>query len=334
MTGGTLDVNVTEQAVEAKGAINIKGVPAELSWQRIFYTPDDRQPPIKVTARLDAEMREKLGIKVNHLMHGPTPITLEIAHLGEGAPSAMRVQADLTDAQLLFNGLGWTKPAGRAATLMLDVVPKQDGATDLANLKIVGDDINIQGGVALDATQRLKEFYFSDFSVNRLTHVEITATVRDDQVLDIRAEGPSFDGKQFFQSLFSAGQLDGSAEPADPFGVDLTAEIGTVTGFYDTTVKDVNVTMKKRNGRLVALDAKGELNGRAPVAVHLAQSGRARHDQCRGARCGRCVPRGRLLSERQGRRSLAGGQSRCRRRRQQERHAMGARNSPCSAIRW
>ena len=276
VSGGTLDVNVTEQAVEAKGGINIKGVPAELSWQRIFYTPDDRQPPIKVTARLDAPMREKLGIKVNHLLRGPTPITLEIARLGEGAASPMHVQADLTEAQLLFNGLGWTKPAGRAATLMLDVVPRPDGATDLANLKILGDEINIQGGVALDPAQRLKEFYFSDFSVNRLTHVEITATVRDDQVLDIKAEGPSFDGKQFFQSLFSAGQLDGSAEPAEPFGVDLTAEIGTVTGFYDTTVKDVTVSMKKRNGRIVALDAKGELNGRAPVAVHLAQSGSAR----------------------------------------------------------
>ena len=277
VTGGTLDVNVTEQAVEAKGTVNIKGVPAELAWQRIFYTPDDRQPPIKVTARLDAEMREKLGIKVNHLIHGPTPITLEIAHLGEGAPGGMRVQADLTEAQLLFNGLGWNKPAGRAATLMLDVVPKPDGSTDLANLKIVGDDINVQGGVALDAAQRLKEFYFSDFSVNSLTHVELTATVRDDQVLEIKVEGPSFDGKQFFQSLFSAGQLDASAEPADPFGIDLTAQIATVTGFYDTNIKDVEVTVKKRNGRLVVLDAKGALNGRAPVAVHLAQnSGGAR----------------------------------------------------------
>ena len=272
VTGGTLDVNVTEQAVQAKGTVNIKGVPAELAWQRIFYTPDDRQPPIKVTARLDAEMREKLGIKVNHLIHGPTPITLEIAHLGEGAPGGMRVQADLTEAQLLFNGLGWNKPAGRAATLMLDVVPKPDGSTDLANLKIVGDDINVQGGVALDAAQRLKEFYFSDFSVNSLTHVELTATVRDDQVLEIKVEGPSFDGKQFFQSLFSAGQLDASAEPADPFGIDLTAQIATVTGFYDTNIKDVEVTVKKRNGRLVVLDAKGALNGTAPVAVHLAQN--------------------------------------------------------------
>ncbi|HEX2447543.1 MAG TPA: AsmA-like C-terminal domain-containing protein [Methyloceanibacter sp.] len=274
--GGTLDVNITEQALEAKGAISIKGVPAELAYQRIFYTPDERQPPLKVTARLDAGMREKLGMKVNHLVHGPTPVTLQIARLGEGTPSAMRVQADLAEAQLLFGGLGWTKPAGRAATLMLDVVPKEDGSTDLANLQILGDDINIQGGVALDPEQHLKEFYFSDFSVNAQTHVEITARVRDDQVLEIKAEGPNFDGKQFFQSLFSAGQLDGSTEPDEPFGLDLTAEIGSVAGFYDATIDNVQVTVKKRNGRLVALDAKGDLNGRAPVAVHLEQSGGAR----------------------------------------------------------
>ncbi len=277
VAGGVLDVNLTEEAVEAKGEISIKGVTAELTWQRIFNAPDDRQPPIQVTARLDAEARDRLGIKVNHLVHGPTPITLRIARLGDGVtPPVMNVQADLTDAQLLFGGLGWTKPVGRAATIQLDVVPKEDGSTVLDNLKILGDDIDIRGGIALDANQRLKEFYFSDFSVNHLTHIEISATVRDDQVLDIKAEGPSFDGRQFFQSLFSAGQLDGSAEPVDPFGVDLTARVGTVTGFYDATAKDVEVTMKKRNGRIVALDATAELNGKSRAAVHLEQSGSAR----------------------------------------------------------
>jgi hypothetical protein len=172
--------------------------------------------------------------------------------------------------------LGWTKPAGHAATIKFDIVPKADGSTDLDNLKILGDDIDIHGGIALDPAQHLKEFYFSDFSVNRLTHVEITATVRDDQVLEIKAQGPSYDGKQFFQSLFSAGQFDGSVEPAQPFGVDFTAQIDTVAGFYDTTAKDVQVTMKKRNGRLIALDATGELSANAPAAVHLEQSGSAR----------------------------------------------------------
>ncbi len=325
VAGGVLDVNLTEEAVEAKGEISIKGVPAELAWQRIFSAPDERQPPIRVTARLDAEAREKLGIKVNHLVQGPTPITLQIARLGNGGPPIMNMQADLTDAQLLFGGLGWTKPAGHAATIKFDIVPKEDGSTDLDNLKILGDDIDIQGGIALDPAQHLKEFYFSDFSVNRLTHVEITATVRDDQVLEIKAQGPSYDGKQFFQSLFSAGQFDGSVEPAEPFGVDFTAQIGTVAGFYDTTAKDVQVTMKKRNGRLIALDATGRAERQRSCGGPSRAERQRAPDQGRSARCRRCVPPCGLLSERRRRRGVAGGQSRCRRTGRQEWDAVGAR---------
>ncbi|HEX5931598.1 MAG TPA: AsmA-like C-terminal domain-containing protein [Methyloceanibacter sp.] len=276
VAGGSLDVTLSEQGLEAMGAISIKGVPAELSWQRIFFAPDAEQPPIQVTARLDAATREQLGLKVNHLVQGPTPVTLRVAGLGTETPTGMTLEADLTEAQLLFGGLGWTKPSGRAATLHLDVLQNEDGSTVLDNLKIVGDDIDIRGGIVLDAEQHLKEFHFSDFSVNQLSHVEITAAVRDDQVLEIKAEGPSYDGRQFFESLFSAGQLEGSAEPDEPFGVDLTASIGTVVGFYDTTAQNVEVTMKKRNGRIVALDAKAGLNGKAPAAVQLVQKQGAR----------------------------------------------------------
>ena len=124
--GGSLDVNLTEEAVEAKGIIQIKGVPAELVWQRIFYAPNDRQPPIRVTANLDEEAREKLGFKVNHLVKGTTPVTLSVTGLGEAAPN-MSLNADLTDAQLLFGSMGWTKPAGRRANIQFDVAQKDDG---------------------------------------------------------------------------------------------------------------------------------------------------------------------------------------------------------------
>jgi hypothetical protein len=45
--GGSIDLNLTEEAVEAKGAIQIKGVPAQIAWQRIFYASNDQQPPIR-----------------------------------------------------------------------------------------------------------------------------------------------------------------------------------------------------------------------------------------------------------------------------------------------
>ena len=276
--GGTLDVELSDEDVTAKGEIKIKDVPATIYWQRVFNAPDGQQPPIRVSATLDQAQREQLGIKVNHLVKGPTPLTLTVKGLGQGKTQALSMEADLTNAQLLFDSMGWTKPAGQEAKISFDVGQNDDGSTDLKNLKIVGDDVAVYGEVALNSEQHVKSFYFSDFSVNLLTHIEITAKVRDDQVLEILAEGPSYDGKQFFRSLFSAGQLveDGSAEPPDPFGIDFTAKIARVVGFYETTATDVEVTLKKREGRLVALHGKGKLNGKQPAGVELETKSGAR----------------------------------------------------------
>ncbi len=139
----------------------------------------------------------------------------------------------------------------------------------------------------LDPEQNLKSFNFSDFSFDILTHVQIAALVREGNILDVRATGASYNGKQFFQSLFSAGQLAENAppEPDDVLGINLSARIDTVVGFYDTTLKDAQVTLQKRGGKLVALDIKGALNGDAQVAVKLDHEGSSRviKAECRDA---------------------------------------------------
>jgi hypothetical protein len=275
--GGSLDVSVNEQALDAKGDIMIKGVPAKLSWQRLFDAPEERQPPIRISALLNEQTRDKLGIKVNHLIRGPVPTTILVKRDEAGA-QAMSVEADLSDAELIFGNMGWTKPKGKQATVGFNIHKAADGSTELANLKITGDDIAIAGSMFLDPEQNLKSFNFSDFSFDILTHVQIAALVRDGNILDVRATGASYNGKQFFQSLFSAGQLaeDAPPDPDDVLGINLSARIDTVVGFYDTTLKDAQITLQKRGGKLVALDIKGALNGDAQVAVKLDHEGSAR----------------------------------------------------------
>ncbi len=280
--GGAIDVDLSNKGVSASGKITVKQVPASVYWQRLFYAPDDQQPPITISAVLDEALREKLGLKVNHLVKGSTTLTLYVKGLEQGTTERdtqnISLQADLTNAELLFGSLGWTKPAGQDAKISLDVVKNGDGSTALNNFKITGDEIAVDGNIALGPNNELKNFYFSDFSVNPLTHVEIKAQVRDDEVLEIHAEGPSYDGRQFFRSLFSAGQLaeDGSAEPDDPFGIDLTAKIDRVVGYHDTTATDVDVMLKKRGGKLVELLGKGKLNGEQQMGAELENVNGAR----------------------------------------------------------
>ena len=272
--GGALDINLSEQGVEATGEILVQGVPAQLTWQRIFYQPEENQPPITIAATLDEATREKLGLKLSHLVKGAVPTTLAVVRDAQGG-QALSMQADLTNARLVFGNMGWVKPPGRSATLAFKVAPHPDGSTDLENFQILGDNIAINGTISLDPDQHLKSFYFSEFSVDELTQVEITATVHDGSVLNVEAHGPAYNGKQFFQSLFSAGQIAEDAEPHDPFDVNVSARIGAVTGFYDTRLNDAHVTLRKRNGRLVALNATGNVNGK-PVAVRLDGSSNAR----------------------------------------------------------
>ena len=275
--GGSLDVNLTEQAVEVEGEVTIRGVPSTLAWQHLFHTQDEPQPPIRISAILDEGARAKLGMEVNHMVRGDVPVTLSIARSAEGRET-LSMLADLTESALILSNVGWTKPKGRAATVQFDVVQGEDGSTELKNLKILGDDIAIEGTMSLDADQRLKSFYFSDFSFDRLTHMEVSATLKEGNILDVQAHGPSYNGKQFFESLFSAGQLaeDEAPVPDDAYGIDLSARIGTVLGFYDTTVRDLQVTLKKRQGRLVALDVEGQLNGKASIAARLETNNGAR----------------------------------------------------------
>ena len=275
--GGALNVGLSEEGVTAQGEIKVKGVPANILWQRVFYTPEDQQPPIQVMADLDAVLREKLGIKVNHLVKGTVPLTLFVTGLGQGTEQ-LSMQADLTNAELLFGSMGWTKSKGKKATLSFNVVQHDDGSKDLDNFKIVGTDISVHGKVSLGPERQLKSVYFSEFSVNENTQVEITANVREDGVLQVRAEGPSFDGRQFFRSLFSAGQLaeDGSGEPDEPFSIDFTAKVGRVIGFYNTYATDLDVMLKKRNGRLTALRGSGKLNGKSAAGAELTTQNGAR----------------------------------------------------------
>ena len=196
----------------------------------------------------------------------------------------------------------------------------------LDNLKILGDDIDIRGGIALDAHQRLKEFYFSDFSVNSLTHLEISATVRDDQVLDIKAEGQSYRWPPVLPVAVLRrpdGRRGGTGRPvrrrpdrADQHGHGLLRHRRQGRGGHHEEARRP-ARRARRQGR-----AQRQIAGRGP-----SRAGRERRatDQRRSPQRGRCVPPGGLLSERRGRRGVVSGQSRCRRPGGQERDAVGAR---------
>lgn len=273
LQGGTLDLVVTEKALEASGKVLIEGVPAEIAWSRPFEGPAS---PLEVKAVLDASDREQLGLVVNHVLIGDLPVKLALAGF-DSAGEGVDVEADLTGVELVLDNMAWRKPPGQAAKLSFRLSPQKDGGAALENVRITGEGIDIAGSIRLDKERRLTAFEFPEFSMNFLSRLAISGKVQND-VWKVKARGTTYDGRTLFKSFFSAGQLTSTSRPEakTKTGIDLEASIDTIVGFEDTTVRDVDLVMTRRAGKLQSLQVNGKLASGKPVAVRLVKDGDGR----------------------------------------------------------
>jgi hypothetical protein len=273
LQGGTLDLVVTEAALDASGKVLLDGVPAEITWSRPF---EGQAQPLKLSAVLDATDRDQLDLAVNHFLIGDLPVTLTVTS-PSGADRMVEVEADLTPAELVLDNMAWRKPPGQTARLTFRLAPQADGGAVLENVTIIGDGIDVAGSIWLDKDRRLTAFEFPEFSMNFLSRLRISGKVQND-VWKVRAAGTTYDGRTLFKSFFSAGQLTSTSIPEAKTrtGIDLEAEIDAMVGFEDTTVRNVELALSRRAGKLKSLKAKGTLASGEPIFVRLDKGAEGR----------------------------------------------------------
>lgn len=269
--GASVAFDFTNGAVEAKGEAIVRGVLARISWQHIFDAPEDRQPPLRITATLDNTDRKQLGIDINHLVTGEVPIDMQVVRGTVPGEHKLHVRAELTNAEVLLPAIAWRKAPGRNAFAEFDVAPAAQGRHELQNFRLAGDNIAIEGWVAIGPDQKLKEFYFPDFSLNVVSRLKVQGSLGADNVWDIKARGTTFDGKDYFRSLFSVGRISENQDQGKSFtsGIDLDVQIDNVLGFAEQSMRGLKLKLKNRSGKITELDARATLEGGAPLAVVL-----------------------------------------------------------------
>jgi hypothetical protein len=277
MSGGRFDIALTEKVVTARGAVQIDGVPAKLDWSHIYDADRARQLPIRLRANLDAADREKLGIRINHILRGTLQTEVLLAERENGTFHT-EARIDAREAQISIESLAWVKPKGRDTQIDFEIVPSADEGVALEKLRIVGDGIAIQGRAALDRNFALRAFEFPSFSIDRVTRLSITGRLAKNNNWRVDVKGQTYEGSSLFRSLFNAGHVKGGLHVEDPNqpGVDLEAEIKTVLGFWSTRLADVRMTLSKRAGRLQSLQLDGRLvaGGELKAAIVTTTRGR------------------------------------------------------------
>ena len=275
--GATIVIDVTEAAVGAAGDMLVNGVPVKLGWQRILEETGEKQPPLRLSATLDNADRTQLGIDVNHLIQGEVPVEVLIER-GPNEEPSVRLRADLTNADMGIESLAWRKSPGHAASLGADIVKGKVHKFELQNLKISGDDVAIEGWAGIGADNKLREVHLPGFSLNVITRLDVDAILKTDGVSDkqgvwqVKVKGPNLDGRDMFHSLFSVGPAapDKAQKPQKPSaGVDIDAEIDNVIGHSEVSLRAVKLKMSRRADKMTFLEARGTLDGGAPVAISM-----------------------------------------------------------------
>ncbi len=167
---------------------------------------------------------------------------------------------------------GASRP-GATATLQCDIAKGKTYKTELQNFKVAGDDIAIEGWAAIDSENRLREFYFPDFSLNVITRMEVQGTLDKNDIWKVKASGPTFDGRDFFRSLFSLGPARREcAEAEEPArGHRSRRRDRHRHRAFGGVARGVKMKLAKRGDKLTALDVRGTLDGGKPLAVELRQ---------------------------------------------------------------
>ena len=280
----TIAVDVSDVAVGVTGDMLANGVAVKLGWQRILEDNGEKQPPLRLSATLDNADRAQLGLDVNQHVQGEVPVEILIEK-GAADAATVRLRADLTAAEIHLEALAWRKPRGQSTTLGADVVRGKVNKFELQNLKVVGDDLAIEGSLGIGADNRLREITLSSFALNVITRLEVQAGLKMESANDkvglwhVRVRGQNFDARDLFKSLFSVGTgNDKTAKPTKPSaGMDLDLEVDNVLGHSEVSLHGLRMKLMRRADKLVSLDARATIDGGAPVALSMVpQEGQPR----------------------------------------------------------
>ncbi|MGI9524142.1 MAG: AsmA-like C-terminal region-containing protein [Hyphomicrobiaceae bacterium] len=268
LSDAEVGIDLNRDGIVASGRLRVAGIPAQLNFQQFYGIANEEQPPLRLRTTLQSKDRARLGLQTRHSIDGPVDLDVVFpVASGDAAQPDARIRVDLGKADIFIESLAWRKPAGKPAAIDIDLFAAPDESADLRNINLAGDGVAVRGSAKIDRTGKLLTFDVQDLSLDVVTNLQLKGERREGDVWRVSARGATFEGRQFFSSLFSTGRHSGETKRDEP-GLDLDVRIGTVLGYWDSRMSEFQLDLSKRNGNIVALHATGKLGkGRTVTAV-------------------------------------------------------------------
>jgi hypothetical protein len=269
---GMANFAIGSQSLTSQGTATLSGVPLNFKWTEDFAATGI-STRVNLAAKLDDATRASLGLSEPKWLTGPMPVTLDLTgrrfHFDDAS-----LKADLTDAVAVFSTVNLEKPAGVPAHASAMLHFGDAGAVAFKDLAIAGDDLNVEGALALDGDGKIVNISLSNVRAGANTDFAMTLEPIAGGGLAVRVQGKSLDASHFFPD--EKKKAANAPAPADdefqnPFS--LNATLDKVVFRDERGLRDSTLAVSfGANQKLTAfsLDAaqsgKGKVTGRLTVA--------------------------------------------------------------------
>lgn len=259
INGSNIKLDLTENDIIARGDLLLRGIPININWRKNLRG-NHNNLPLSISATFDDADRNALGLYVNHFIKGPISVNALIPIRQTKSDINNRrinIRVDLTSAKLNISSISWQKPIGRKAIMDFQIQADKGTGWRLSNLRVTGDSIAAKGKARINSNGKLSSFDIEDFAIDVVTRLRIKGELIKGDVWRILVHGKSFEGRNFFRALFSPQGSKDENSAMLIANLDLNVKINNVLGYWDTSLRNLQIDLSRRNGKTHFLSASG-----------------------------------------------------------------------------
>lgn len=213
LSNGDMTLKVDPTGITGQGQFDLAGLPAELNWREIFNMDEGASTTFEIKLEVNASDLLELGIDVGESLQGPVSAIIKTTGKGIDIYTAA-IDVDFTNAAIALDMVNWDKESGTPGSAQFNLSFDPDGASSIKDMTIIGEDLEIRGDLYLAADYRLVSGDFSVIKLGSELDFAIEASRRsDDDGLEVRVTGKTFNAGALVREFISAEGSDGSGKP-------------------------------------------------------------------------------------------------------------------------
>lgn len=265
LSEGEFNVDILDDVIAISGPAKFNALPAQIKYQK---PRNGKQGKAIVSATLDENTREKMGMKLTDYISGPMPVKATIEKNDSGNTEVI-VEADLSSLKMKLAVISWKRDPTPGTKASFIVRNSAEGR-DIDNFVLDGDGLHLRGNIKTTSKGKLRSVVMDQIKLDE-DNVFSASIVPGEGTVDLKISGKNFDARPYIKTLISPAPPPPKGAPTTAEGQDFTmrAHFDRVTANRGEIITDVNAVLRARASKIAEADISGVFLSGQPMNVSV-----------------------------------------------------------------